>query len=170
MLNFRETPASTRGNPPKTQEQSNTKPGDLDHFFGKYLGTIQRTLLPGVKEMFTKLIMYNSSSLVFSNKTKASIIGTLINDDIASAHPLLNCINKLLNLGANSIDDLDDRLSANVDIDWIHEEGISRYFLCKGTFSLRRSQARILSESALVKGVINIFKRIEDNKSLSVLK
>jgi len=119
--------------------------------------------------MFTKMIMYSSSSLVMTNRTKVSLLGTLINDEVALTHPLLNTVNHLLNQGANTFDKLEDRLDSDISIDWLLEEGLAKYFLSKGTFSLRKSDSRILAESALTKLVIDIFKRIETNKSVSFL-
>jgi hypothetical protein len=136
---------------------------------GGTLQVLQRSLRPGVREMFTKMIMYNSSSLVMTNRTKVSLLGTLINDEVALTHPLLNTVNHLLNQGANTLDKLEDRLDSDVSIDWINEEGLAKYFLSKGTFSLRKSDSRILAESALTKLVIDIFKRIETNKSVAIL-
>jgi hypothetical protein len=136
---------------------------------GGTLQVLQRSLRPGVREMFTKMIMYSSSSLVMTNRTKVSLLGTLINDEVALTHPLLNTVNHLLNQGANTFDKLEDRLDSDISIDWLLEEGLAKYFLSKGTFSLRKSDSRILAESALTKLVIDIFKRIETNKSVSFL-
>jgi len=133
-----------------------------------YLGLLKSTLKPGIKEMIIRIIMYSSSSLVYSN-TRAGIIGTIITEELTLSHPLFNCINSLLIKGANATDDISDRNTANHDIEWLFEEGLAKYFLSKGTFSMRKSESRVLAQSAMTKLVINIFARMEKDKKFPVI-
>jgi hypothetical protein len=128
-----------------------------------YLGIFKSILKPGIREMIIRIVMYSSSSLIYSN-TRAGIIASIISDELTTAHPLFNCINTLLTKGANASDDLDDRKTSNHDVEWIFEEGLAKYFLSKGTFSMRKSESKVLAQSAMTKLVINIFARMEKEK------
>jgi hypothetical protein len=128
-----------------------------------YLGIFKSILKPGIREMIIRIVMYSSSSLIYSN-TRAGIIASIISDELTTAHPLFNCINTLLTKGANASDDLDDRKTSDHDVEWIFEEGLAKYFLSKGTFSMRKSESKVLAQSAMTKLVINIFARMEKEK------
>lgn len=127
------------------------------------LGKLHSVMKPGIKEMFVKLIMYSSSSLVFSND-RAGIIGTIISEELSMSHPLFNCIQALLIKGADTSDDISDRMTGDYEMEWLLEEGLAKYFLCKGTFSMRKSDSKVLAQSAMTKIVINTFAKMEKDK------
>jgi hypothetical protein len=53
----------------------------------------------------------------------------------------------------------------DVSDSFLFEEGLSKYMLTKGTFSMRSSASIILAESAILKSFINTVKNLENHES-----
>jgi hypothetical protein len=77
-------------------------------------------------------------------------------------HPIVLCLNRLID---QSTEFLMNYWDPDVSDNFLFQEGLSKYHLTKGTFSMRSSASIMLAESAVLKEFITVARNLSDVES-----